>query len=154
MGWVVKATPRPLYPRERLGTHCIGGWVGLQGQSRGVRKISTRLGFDSRTPKPVASRYTDCGILPPPRKKRQDFFFIFLLRLVRGWILSENCMCWLIHQPEKAHNTGKTKFMTCFQLLRVSAPGCHPYGVFQIKSIQSQHANTGTASSELERLKY
>ena len=28
MGWVVKATPRPLYPRERPGTHCIGGWVG------------------------------------------------------------------------------------------------------------------------------
>jgi hypothetical protein len=28
MGWVVNATPRPLYPRERPGTHCIGGWVG------------------------------------------------------------------------------------------------------------------------------
>ena len=27
-GWVVNATPRQLYPRERLGTHCIGGWVG------------------------------------------------------------------------------------------------------------------------------
>ena len=22
------ATPRPLYPRERPDTHCIGGWVG------------------------------------------------------------------------------------------------------------------------------
>jgi hypothetical protein len=28
MGWVVDATPRPVYPRERPGTHCIGGWVG------------------------------------------------------------------------------------------------------------------------------
>jgi hypothetical protein len=27
-GWVVNATPRPLYLRERPGTHCIGGWVG------------------------------------------------------------------------------------------------------------------------------
>jgi hypothetical protein len=27
-GWVVSTTPRPLYPRERPGTHCIGGWVG------------------------------------------------------------------------------------------------------------------------------
>ena len=27
MGWVVNATPRPLYPRERRGTHRIGGWV-------------------------------------------------------------------------------------------------------------------------------
>ena len=25
-GWVVNATPRPLYPRERPGTHCIEGW--------------------------------------------------------------------------------------------------------------------------------
>ena len=35
MGWVVNATPRPLYPRERPGTHCIGDWVsprtGLDG---------------------------------------------------------------------------------------------------------------------------
>jgi len=28
MGWVVNSTPRPLYPRERPGTHRIGGWVG------------------------------------------------------------------------------------------------------------------------------
>jgi hypothetical protein len=27
-GWVVSTTPRPLYPRERHGTHCTGGWVG------------------------------------------------------------------------------------------------------------------------------
>jgi len=26
--WVVNAKPRPLYPRERPGTHCVGGWVG------------------------------------------------------------------------------------------------------------------------------
>jgi hypothetical protein len=26
--WVVSIAPRPLYPRERPGTHCIGGWVG------------------------------------------------------------------------------------------------------------------------------
>jgi hypothetical protein len=27
-GWVVTTTPRPLYPRERPGTHCTGSWVG------------------------------------------------------------------------------------------------------------------------------
>jgi hypothetical protein len=27
MGWVANATPRPLYPRRRPGTHCVGGWV-------------------------------------------------------------------------------------------------------------------------------
>ena len=26
--WVVNVTPRPLYPRQRPGTHCTGGWVG------------------------------------------------------------------------------------------------------------------------------
>jgi hypothetical protein len=25
---VVSTTPRPLYPRERAGTNCTGGWVG------------------------------------------------------------------------------------------------------------------------------
>jgi hypothetical protein len=25
---VVSTTPRPLYPRDRPGTHCTGGWVG------------------------------------------------------------------------------------------------------------------------------
>ena len=29
--WVINATPRPLCPRERPGTHCIGGWVGPPG---------------------------------------------------------------------------------------------------------------------------
>ena len=28
MGWVVSIKPRPIYPRERPGTHCTGGWVG------------------------------------------------------------------------------------------------------------------------------
>jgi hypothetical protein len=26
-GWVVSTTSWPLYPRERPGTHCTGGWV-------------------------------------------------------------------------------------------------------------------------------
>jgi hypothetical protein len=30
MGWVVNATPRPLYPQERPGTHCTGSWTGAE----------------------------------------------------------------------------------------------------------------------------
>jgi hypothetical protein len=48
--------PAALYPREKPGTHCTRGWVGLSGQ---VRKMSPPPGFDPRTVQPVASRYTD-----------------------------------------------------------------------------------------------
>jgi hypothetical protein len=58
-GWVVNVTPRPLFPRERPGTHCIGGWVGSRGRSGRVRKILPPSGFD---PQPVASCYTDYPI--------------------------------------------------------------------------------------------
>jgi hypothetical protein len=49
----VDVTPWPLYPQERLGTHCVGDWTG------------TRAGldeFDPRTVQPVAIRYTDWAI--------------------------------------------------------------------------------------------
>jgi hypothetical protein len=45
MGWVDNATRRWLYPRERPGTHCIGGWVGRQDRYGRVRKISPTPGF-------------------------------------------------------------------------------------------------------------
>jgi hypothetical protein len=53
MGWVVNATPRPPYPRQGPGTHCIGGWVGPHGRSGRVLKISPSPGFDPRTVQPV-----------------------------------------------------------------------------------------------------
>jgi hypothetical protein len=58
MGWVVNATPRPLYPQQRPGTHCIGGWVGRRTGLNGFGN-SFPLGFDPRTVQPIASRYTD-----------------------------------------------------------------------------------------------
>jgi hypothetical protein len=54
MGWVINTTPRPLYARERPGTHFIGGWVDPQGRSGRVRKISPPPGFDPRTVQRVA----------------------------------------------------------------------------------------------------
>ena len=65
MGWVVNATPRPLYPRERPGTHCVRGWVGPQGRSGWVRKISPPTGFDPQTVQLVSSLYTDYAIPVP-----------------------------------------------------------------------------------------
>ena len=37
--------PAALYPRERYGTHCTGGWVGPRASLDG-RKISSPPGFD------------------------------------------------------------------------------------------------------------
>ena len=38
MGWVVSTTPRPLYPLERPGSHCTGGWVGPRAGMDGCGK--------------------------------------------------------------------------------------------------------------------
>jgi hypothetical protein len=58
-GWVVSTTPQPLYPRERLGTHCTGGWVGPRAGLDVREKSRPPPGFDPRTVQLVASRYTD-----------------------------------------------------------------------------------------------
>ena len=36
--WVVSATPRPIYPQERHGTHCIGVWVDPRSGLVGCEK--------------------------------------------------------------------------------------------------------------------
>jgi len=65
-GWVVKATPRLLYPREGPGTYCVGGWVGPRAGLYGCGKSRLPPAFYPRTLQPVASRYTDWAILAPP----------------------------------------------------------------------------------------
>ena len=61
--WVVIAKPRPFYPRERPGIHCIRRLGGPQGRSGRVREISPPPpGFGPQTIHPVASRYTDWAI--------------------------------------------------------------------------------------------
>jgi hypothetical protein len=56
-GWVVSITPRSIYPWERPGTHCTGGWVGPRDGLDVCEKY--------RTVQPVASRYTDWAIPAP-----------------------------------------------------------------------------------------
>jgi hypothetical protein len=53
----------PLYFRERPGTHCIGGWVGLRAGLDRCGKSRLLPRFDPRTVQPVASRYTDYAIV-------------------------------------------------------------------------------------------
>ena len=56
--------PTALYPRERLGTHCTGGWLGPRAGLDRCGKISPPPGFDPRTVQPAASRYTDWATRP------------------------------------------------------------------------------------------
>jgi len=56
--------PAALYPRERPGIHCIGGWVGLRDGLDRWGKSRPQLEFDPRTVQNVASRYTDYATLP------------------------------------------------------------------------------------------
>jgi hypothetical protein len=39
-GLVVSTTPRPLYPRERPGTHRIAGWVGPRAGLENAKKLA------------------------------------------------------------------------------------------------------------------
>jgi hypothetical protein len=58
---VVNATPRPFYPRQRLSTHCIGGWVGPRASLDMCGNLASP-GFDPRTVQAVECRYTDWAI--------------------------------------------------------------------------------------------
>ena len=71
--------PAALPPGKRPGAHCIGGWVGPQGRSGRVLKISPPPGFDPRTVQPVASRYTDYAI--PAHSLQPDLMLFSLLLL-------------------------------------------------------------------------
>jgi hypothetical protein len=47
--WVVSTTPPPLYPQERPGTECAGGWVGPRaGLDRCGKSRPTGIRFPDR----------------------------------------------------------------------------------------------------------
>ena len=47
--------PAVLYPRERPGTHCLGGPQGRSGRAENLAPP----GFDPQTVQPIVSLYTD-----------------------------------------------------------------------------------------------
>ena len=70
--WVVSATPRPLYPRQRPGTHIIGAWMGPRAGLDGGENLPTHRDSipEPSSPYPVAiqtelTRYTQfiCTII-------------------------------------------------------------------------------------------
>jgi hypothetical protein len=63
---MVKATPRPFYPRDWRGTHCIEGCVD-SGTGLYSKENFTLTGIrSSAIVQPVGSRYTDYAILVLP----------------------------------------------------------------------------------------
>ena len=75
MGWVVNTTPRPLYPREQPGAHCIGGWVGPRAGLDGCGK--SRPHRDSILGLTVCSEYTHQLRYPGPRTYGQIYICIY-----------------------------------------------------------------------------
>ena len=59
VGWVVNATPRPVYPLESPGAHFIRNWVDPRAGLDGCGRTRPPPGFELRTVQAVASRYTD-----------------------------------------------------------------------------------------------
>ena len=68
---MVNATPRPLYARERPGTHCIAGWVEPRGRSGRARKISPPTGIRSPD-RPARSESIYRLSYPGPRGWREN----------------------------------------------------------------------------------
>ena len=56
--------PAAPYLRERPGTHCTVGWVGLRAGLDRCEKSRPPPGFDPRTVQPVGSRYTHYATRP------------------------------------------------------------------------------------------
>ena len=67
MGWLVSSTARPLYPRERPGTRCTGGWVDPRAGLDGCGK-SRPTWF--RSPDRPARSESLCRLSYPYRPRR------------------------------------------------------------------------------------
>ena len=139
-GWVVSTTPRPLYPRERPGTHCYSRLGGPQGRSRRVRKISPPPIFDPRTVQPVASRYTDWAI--PARTVYIEYSSVFI-----SFVLNE-ALRMMIHSSFLAgrnyarviggSRVNKTRLLQLFGRINTD---CHVLSTGRILNRQSIRVN-------------
>ena len=117
---MVSSMPWPaLYPRERPGTHCTGGWVGLRA-GLDVRKISSPPGFDPRTVQPVAqSLYR----LSYPAHNDLVYVLVFFLILFYTFLISNfrrvlNVVYFLLGNSQASELYMPTFRNTLFHLLR------------------------------------
>ena len=81
--WLVNVTARLLYPRERCGTHYIGGWLGPSTGLNGCENLAP-TGIRSADVQPVASRYTDLTIPDLFVRQTRDNFLLTLMFVELG----------------------------------------------------------------------
>ena len=67
--WGQRQALAALYPRERHGTHCTGGWMGRRAGLKRCGKSRPHRNSIPRTVQPVASRYTDWVTWPTKMAK-------------------------------------------------------------------------------------
>ena len=113
MGWVVKATPRPLYPPGKT-QHTLYRRLGEPHSRSGrVRKISPPPGFHPRTAQPVASRYTDWAIPALCQK-----WVTFDKHIWHKYTVRSDCVNWIIwHNTRKQTDHASTRFSNCVQYI-------------------------------------
>ena len=135
---------RPLYPRERPGAHCIGGWVRSHGRSGQVRKISSPTCIRSRTVQPVASHCTDCAIPAHVAYPRSLEFLAGLMELwLRTFCSSAVALRWLFAQKvlvlPSSYTTGTLVTVHCLDhvccIMCDAADGDSPCIVRQVWTI-------------------
>jgi hypothetical protein len=142
---VVNVTPWPLYSRERPGTHCIRGRAGPRTGLDGCGKSRIPPGFDSRTIKPLASRFTDCAISAYQReadifaKRKKSLDNVKGYRIVQvisksakgGWMYGEygfNSQQWkgMFYAPQRV-------YLVWYRLGPTLCTGCGVRGVWGLK---------------------
>jgi hypothetical protein len=98
---MVNATPRPLYPRERPGAHCTGGWVGIRAGLDGCGKSRSHLH----------------SILGPPSLHRTDSHFLLgytcQMFFWSSRLLSQDSCTWLFDVSSDADCSHASQFV-CF----------------------------------------
>lgn len=93
-GWFIRATPQPIYPRERPATHCKGHRVSLRDGLDASGKFRSPPEFETRSTQPVAGRYTDndAPVISMQVYPRGSHFTesgsICLIRPINGFLLS------------------------------------------------------------------
>jgi len=110
------ARPSRLYPLERAGNHCTGGWVGPQDRSGWAENlVLTRI--RSRTVQPAVSRYTDWATRPTCPVTLNVLYLIHSIwynKICTVVRLNENCKItsFVCHYVTFSYQEGKS--LTCF----------------------------------------